>query len=486
MRIVAIPSLAVVFCGLILHPALGAIGAPKGADRPTALRGQITPVDTIVTYSYDANGNRTTESGQALQTVLSNGAVTVGSGGEESITGSGNVVTLSGLSATLMVNGTGNRLVVTLAPTADQLILTQSGNDVVIGIVGTSAAYTVKNWYAALSNQFGEIDAADGSALTLALATQMGSALSGPQPSLPTFVMMQPVGAPPLMEPGVDPSMVQVTWRPDTAAINALSLTSNGAPVSLSSLTILGEGQNLLGLGGNDLVIKDGSGDVEIWEFNSANAIIRQVGLTFQGNASPIGTSTIIGEGQNLLSQGGNDLVLKDGSGYVDIWEFNSVGQILRPLALSFNGNPSAIGSATIIGEGQNLLGQGGNDLVLKDGSGYVDIWEFNSVGQILRPLALTSNGAAVTLNGGSVVGVGQNLFGTGGHDLFFLNNGALQAWEINNSGDITATPAGADVQHLVQSVASFGAGTNGTSFGGLGTAAETFVANTWHIVTPH
>jgi len=100
--------------------------------------------------------------------------------------------------------------------------------------------------------------------------------------------------------------------------------------------------------------------------------------------------------------------------------------------------------------------------------------------------VGLTLNGASVTLNGATIVGDGQDLFGTGGHDLFFEQNGMLQAWEINNLGAITAVPSSADVQRLVQSMATFGAGTNGTSFGGLGTAAETFIANTWHIATPH
>ena len=612
----------------------------------------INSTNTVITAAAGGDALVVTGRGNTINATGTASSVTVN--------GSGNtVVVASGSSETITLNGTGNRLV-TSAASIDQLTFTQSGTDLVIGIVGTAASYTIKGWFSGLASQFTEIDAADGTSLSLAGAAAFGAALSGPQPSALTSggtqlvgasALMEPVGTSVLTEPAAEPSLAEVTWQPDTAAINALSLTSNGAAVSLSSLTVLGEGQNLLGLGGNDLVMKDRSGVVHIWEFNSLGQIIQYPTLTWSGAPAAIGGSTIIGEGQDLLGQGGNDLIFRDASGYVDIWEFNSLGQILRPLTLTLNGAyaaigsstiigegqdllgegggdliakdasgdidiweftslgaigravtltinnaPAAIGSATIIGEGQDLLGQGGSDLVLKDSSGYVDIWEFNSLGQILRPLGLswqgasvtlngstivgqgqnllgqggsdlvlqdssgyvdiwefnslgqilrplgltwqgasvtlngstiigqgqnllgqgggdlilndssgdvdiwefnslgqilrpvglTLNGASVTLNGATIVGDGQDLFGTGGHDLFFEQNGMLQAWEINNLGAITAVPSSADVQRLVQSMATFGAGTNGTSFGGLGTAAETFIANTWHIATPH
>ena len=363
-----------------------------------------------------------------------NDAITDLDGSAVNLVGTGDTLTVAvGATATITVNGTGNRLI-TSAASVNQLTLTQSGNDLVIGIAGTTAAYTVKNWFSGPSNQFAEISAQDGTSISLIDGAQLDAAQN-----------LLGQGEHDLLVTGGTGNAAILEVNTVGAITGDVALTYNGGGLSFAGDTYLGQGGDFLGLGGQDLFVRNSAGNLAIWEVVTNGAVLAGPLVTSGGSAVVLGASAVlIGIGFNFAGQGGSDLFLRDGSGHLNIWEVGTNGALLTTPAVTVNGSQVVLGSsATLIGTGFNFAGQGGKDLFLRDGSGHLNIWEVGTNGAVLAAPVVTSGGTPVVLGASAtLIGTGQDLLGLGGHDfLWQLPTGQVVVWEVNANQQVVATP---------------------------------------------
>ena len=414
VRIFAIRLLAIAFGCLLIGPSEGAVRSPGSAHRTPTPNAFICQADATITYSYDANGNRISESGQTTPIAASGTAV--GSG--TNFLGAGGV---------------------------DTFIRSPFGH---LGVFETSVAGAIvaSQW---LVNGSGEI-AIDTATRIVGTGGNFGGT-------------------------GGNDIFVRTAngqlnvWEFDQTGLNTYSaaLTINGASATIDAATIaIGTGQNFLGLGGNDAILRDGTGHIGIWEINISGVVLSLPNVTSNGSAVTTAAGTILlGTGQNFLGLGGNDLFFQWSNGHLGVWELGSGAVVLATPNVTSNGSEVATGNGTsLLGTGQNFLGLGGNDLFFRWANGHLGVYELTSGAVVLATPNVTSNGSEVaTGNGTSLLGTGQNFLGLGGNDLFLRwANGHLGVYELSSGAVVLATPN-------VTSNGSEVATGNGTSLLGTG-----------------
>ena len=124
-----------------------------------------------------------------------------------------------------------------------------------------------------------------------------------------------------------------------------------------------------------DLLWQDTSGNVAIWEMNGTTVLNQN--SSFVANVP--GPWSIKGTG-DFNGDGKTDILWQDSSGNVAIWEMN--GTTIFNQSSSFVGNVP--GQWTIKGTG-DFNGDGMSDILWQDSSGNVAIWEMNGI-TVLNP----------------------------------------------------------------------------------------------------
>src|SRR5208282_151976 len=178
-----------------------------------------------------------------------------------------------------------------------------------------------------------------------------------------------------------------IAWR-DTSGDTAIWLmngtsilnptTSYVATVSPSTWSIVGQ-RDFNGDGKSDILWRDTSGDVAIWEMNGTT--ILNPTATYVATVSTASGWTIVGTG-DFNGDGYGDILWRDTSGDVAIWLMNGT-TILNPTTSYVATVPTASGW-TIVGTG-DFNGDGKTDILWHDTSGDVAIWEMNGT-TILNP----------------------------------------------------------------------------------------------------
>jgi len=302
MRIFAIPSLAVFFCCLILQPALGAIGAPKSVDRPAASRGQVVPADTIVTYGYDANGNRILESGFVPPPSTSTGTV-IGTG----------------------VNflGTGG---------ADIFVRNPSGQ---VGVAETNSAGVTTSavW---LTNTNGSPAIVDNA------TTVIGTAQNFLGDGYPDIFLREASG-----QVGV------VSQAPGGTLGVAVFLTNVGGSAAVvgSGTTVIGTGVNFFGDGNRELFLRLPTGQLLVVDETAAGVGVANLFLTNgDGSAATVGIgTTVIGTGVNFFGDGNRELFLRLPTGQLLVVDETAAGVGVANLFLTMGGNPFVVDQSSVI-----------------------------------------------------------------------------------------------------------------------------------------
>ena len=226
--------------------------------------------------------------------------------------------------------------------------------------------------------------------------------------------------------------------------------------------SVIASGRNFMGTGGNDLLFCEPDDSIAVDEFNASDHLTASENLHYSnGSGFLIATSTteVIWVGQNLMGDGGKDIITRQPGNMINISEFNSSGTYIGGQFLYYsNGNPFLIdtGSTAVIWVGQNWMGDGGNDLITRQGGNTINISEFNSGGIYVGGRFLSySDGSSFLLdtNTTQVIRVGSNLLGTGGQDLVTLSaNNVLTTSEFNSSGQFVAGSSVATVNSGAES----------------------------------
>jgi Ca2+-binding RTX toxin-like protein len=412
-----------------------------------------------------ANGYGGTDTLSGISNVIgsASGSVLIGGAGADLLTGgAGNDTLYGGSGADTLIGGGGsntygfdhapgaetitNGLVANSGPTGTlqldgglafgDIWLSQSGNNLVVRALGTTTTATISNWFAATYAQLQSLSLADGAQVaTTAAIAQWEAAMAAYQAANPSFNPQTATTLP--SDPALYLATLQVTGSIGPAAQLAI------ANLSLATGAILvGIGDNLLGLGGPDLFVRESSGQIVVTEFNQSGHALASITLTSQGQPLVIDSSTtVIGAGVDLLGTGGHDVLVRTDSDQVEVWEISASGAVISSTGLTNQGAAIDLGgAATVIGTGVNLIGTGGRDLVFENASGQTGVWEVDG-GSLVAGWNLTfANGAAANLGTTTVMGSGLNLIGTGGHDLVFANDGGqVGIWEINAASTVVA-----------------------------------------------
>jgi pro-kumamolisin-like protein/VCBS repeat protein len=174
------------------------------------------------------------------------------------------------------------------------------------------------------------------------------------------------------------------------------------------------------GDGESDILWRDTSGNVAIWEMNGTTVL--NAATSFVANVG--GTWTIAGTG-DFNGDGKSDILWHDTSGNVAIWEMNGTA-VLNP-ATSFVANVP--GGWSIVGTG-DFNGDGKSDILWRDTSGNVAIWEMNGT-TVLNP---ATSFVANVANNWSVFGNGD-YNGDGKSDILWHDSsGNVAIWEMNGT----------------------------------------------------
>jgi len=131
--------------------------------------------------------------------------------------------------------------------------------------------------------------------------------------------------------------------------------TSPPATATGSPLAIVGTGTNVAGLGGSDLFVRAANGDLSFWEVDAAGNMIGGANIqsvTSTGTAPLVidtGTS-VAGAGTNLLGAGGQDLLVHASNGTVEIVEVDPAGTVENAaMVVNSAGAPILIDPTTVI-----------------------------------------------------------------------------------------------------------------------------------------
>jgi lipocalin len=184
--------------------------------------------------------------------------------------------------------------------------------------------------------------------------------------------------------------------------------------------SIVGTG-DFNGDGKSDILWRDTSGNVAIWEMNGTT-ILNQA-TSFVANVAV--NWSIFGNG-DYNGDGFSDILWRDSSGNVAIWEMN--GTTVLNVSTSFVANVS--GSWSIVGTG-DFNGDGSSDILWQDTSCNVAIWEMNGTTILNQATSFVANVPGGTW---SIVGSGDYNGGGKSHIGWRDSSGNVAIWEMNGT----------------------------------------------------
>jgi hypothetical protein len=212
-----------------------------------------------------------------------------------------------------------------------------------------------------------------------------------------------------------------VLWR-DTSGdlaiweMNGTQIINSGFVATVTGWSVFGIG-DFNGDGKADLLWTDGNGNYAIWEMNGTQILDLAYLAFVPTNWTVVGVGDFNGDGKS-------DILWKDQLGDYAIWEMNGT-QIIN-LSATFVANTSTNWKVLRIGD---FNGDGKSDILWTDGNGDYAIWEMNGT-QIINPNATFV--AAVT--GWSVVGTGD-YNGDGYSDILWTDGkGNYAIWEMKGT----------------------------------------------------
>jgi hypothetical protein len=193
--------------------------------------------------------------------------------------------------------------------------------------------------------------------------------------------------------------------------IRLLALNSQGKIVEGSNLPLIGTFFNFYGLGCQSVFFQPQPGAIGVWDFDATGMQVGDAQITDTDGVSllriPSGT-VIANIGWDLYGTGTRELYLKHADGSLEV--------------VSINGQQQKIAGSVLtrLGSGVGLFANG-QDIFFRTDSGQFGIVEFNDLGQQIGGGLITFPGGAPVLvpEGATILGVGWNLFGTGGSDVY-------------------------------------------------------------------
>jgi hypothetical protein len=200
--------------------------------------------------------------------------------------------------------------------------------------------------------------------------------------------------------------------------------TSFVASVPAGNWSIVGTG-DFNGDGRSDILWRDTSGNVAIWEMNGTT-ILNQAS-SFVANVA--GNWSVFGNG-DYNADGMSDILWRDTSGNVAIWEMN--GTAVLNAATSFVANVP--GDWSIVGTG-DFNGDGSSDILWRDTTGNVAIWEMNGTAILNASTSFVAN----VPDNWSIFGSGDHN-GDGNSDILWRDtSGNVAIWEMNGTSILNA-----------------------------------------------
>jgi hypothetical protein len=207
-----------------------------------------------------------------------------------------------------------------------------------------------------------------------------------------------------------------------TAILNQASSSVANVPTNWS---IAGTG-DFNGDGMSDILWRDGSGNVAIWEMNGTT-ILNQAS-SFVANV-PVNWS-IVGTG-DFNGDNKSDILWRDSSGNVAIWEMN--GTTILNQATSFVANVA--GNWSVFGNG-DYNGDGRSDILWHDTSGNVAVWEMNGTTVLNASTSFVANVPGTY----AIAGTGD-FNGDGKSDILWRDgSGNVAIWEMNGTTILNAS----------------------------------------------
>ncbi len=234
-----------------------------------------------------------------------------------------------------------------------------------------------------------------------------------------------------------------VLWRQDSGAL-ALWLMNGSTIASSNTITYHGNAispdaswsiagtADLNGDGNADLLWRQVSGAVALWTMNGAS-VSSSNPLTYQSQALAPDASWSIGGVGDFDSDGSADLLWRQTSGALAIWDINGA-TVSSSNTVTYQGNaiaPDASWSVAGIGDFNR---DGNADILWRQSSGVLSIWQMNG-SAVQSSASITYQGNVIAPDASwKVVEIGD-FNGDGSSDILWRNdNGSMSEWIMNGS----------------------------------------------------
>ena len=224
------------------------------------------------------------------------------------------------------------------------------------------------------------------------------------------------------------------------------ALTNQGARLFIDGTTaVVGAGQDFFGIGERTVFLRDG-GALIAWAFDASGVLNAARVLQTMGFDA---AASVAGGGEDFLGNGERAVFVYGGaaSGSLAVELFDATGALVQTLALGTNGRVGTASSGTavdagttVVGGGEDFFGTVGHAAFLRSGGGALGVAEFDATGAATGYLGLSSQGAALSVDTATtVIGGGEDFFGTGQRTAFVRGgDGSLHAWGVDASGSLT------------------------------------------------
>ena len=217
---------------------------------------------------------------------------------------------------------------------------------------------------------------------------------------------------------GRDENRPRNLW--DSAGNNSF-ITSYSAVLS-TSIHVVGTG-DFNGDGRDDILLRDTTGQLDVWQANGAGDFVSTFSSSVAGNDWRVaGIGDFNGDGRD-------DIVWRNDNGQTNIWQATSDGSFVTSFASTIAGT-----TWHVAGTG-DFNGDGRDDIVWRNDNGQTNIWQATSDGSFVTSFASTVAGASWH------VAATGDFNGDGLGDIAWRNDsGQFNVWEGNPDGTFVTT----------------------------------------------